>query len=100
MPRMNFASSDIRSGDHGGSHVSSTSTASTPSISLVTRWMSSWIIGPTGQPLDVVEQAEVDDVHPELGILDLAQRLDHLVLRRHRASSVAGASSRAGGLPP
>ena len=29
-PRMNFASSDIRSGVHGGSHVSSISTSSTP----------------------------------------------------------------------
>ena len=29
-PRMNFASSDIRSGVHGGSKVNSTSTASTP----------------------------------------------------------------------
>ena len=29
-PRMNFASSDISSGVHGGSHVSSTSTSSTP----------------------------------------------------------------------
>ena len=43
MPRMNFASSDIRSGDHGGSHVSSTSTASTPSISLVMCTRCNWV---------------------------------------------------------
>jgi DNA-binding transcriptional ArsR family regulator len=30
-PRMNFASSDMRSGVHGGSNVSSSSTSSTPS---------------------------------------------------------------------
>ena len=36
-PRMNFASSDIFSGVQGGSHVSSTSTASTPG----TRWTAS-----------------------------------------------------------
>ena len=95
MPRMNLASSDIRSGVHGGSHVSSISTSSTPGTSPATRLMSSWIIGPAGQPievrlcdhldvrpldLDVVEQAELDDVHPELGILDLAQRLERLPL--------------------
>ena len=33
--------------------------------------------------LDVVEQAELDDVHPELGILDEAEGLD----RRLRARS-------------
>ena len=33
--------------------------------------------------LDVVEQAEVDDVHPELGVLDGPQSLDDVVLRRH-----------------
>ena len=65
--------------------------------------MSSWIIGPAGQPidvsavdhldlraldLDVVEQPELDDVHPELGILDLVQRLDDVVLASCHASSV------------
>ena len=58
--------------------------------------MSSSIIGPAGQPidvslwvtltfaldLDVVQQAELDDVHPELGILHLAERLDDVVLGR------------------
>ena len=39
--------------------------------------------------LDVVEQPEVDDVHPELGILDGAERLDHFVLRRHLPSLAA-----------
>ena len=36
---MNFASSDMRSGVHGGSHVSSTSTSSTPGIWRTTRPM-------------------------------------------------------------
>ena len=54
--------------------------------------MSSWIIGPAGQPidvrlcvtftrgpdLDVIEQPQLDDVHAELGILDLAQRFEHV----------------------
>ena len=39
--------------------------------------------------LDVVEQAEVDDVHPELGIFDLAQRFDHVLFRELHAASVA-----------
>src|SRR5436305_4636174 len=34
--------------------------------------------------LDVVHEAEIDDVHPELGILDLAQHLEHFFLRRHK----------------
>src|SRR6266498_623044 len=37
--------------------------------------------------LDVVEEAEIYDVHPELGILDLAKRLDYIVLRGHRVES-------------
>ena len=41
--------------------------------------------------LHVVEQPEVDDVHPELGILDLAEGLDDLVARRHGGQSSAGA---------
>ena len=67
--------------------------------------MSSWIIGPAGQPIevrlcvtltfgpcdvDVVEQPEVDDVHPELGILDPPHGLDHVVLRNlHLGGSLA-----------
>ena len=61
--------------------------------------MSSWIIGPAGTPhrrqavrdldavvvhLDVVEQPELDDVHAELRVLDLAERLVDLFTRRHR----------------
>ena len=49
--------------------------------------------------LDVVEQPEVDDVHPELGILDRAERLDHFVLRRHLPSLAARASNPGAGLP-
>ena len=52
-PRMNFASSDILSGVHGGSNVSSVSTASTSGISCTTRSMSCSISGPAGQPIDV-----------------------------------------------
>src|SRR5262249_37042364 len=33
--------------------------------------------------LGVVEEPELDDVHPELRVLDLAERLDHFLLRRH-----------------
>src|SRR5262245_17719145 len=40
--------------------------------------------------LDVVEQAELDDVHPELGILDVAQRLRDVVFRNHGPSLAAG----------
>src|SRR5438445_12488140 len=42
--------------------------------------------------LDVVEQSEVDDVHPELGILDLAHRLDAFVAVRHCDRSLAVAA--------
>src|SRR6266508_2820979 len=48
---MNLASSDIFSGVQGGSNVSSISTFSTPGSSDATRWMSSWIIAPAGQPI-------------------------------------------------
>ena len=44
--------------------------------------------------LDVVEQPELDDVHPELGILDGVQRLDDLVLRRHGSSIGTAPSAR------
>ena len=50
---MNFASSDIFSGDQGGSQVSSTSTSSTSGIERAIWSMFSWIIGPTGQPIEV-----------------------------------------------
>ena len=36
--------------------------------------------------VDLVDEAEVDDVHPELGILDLAENLHHFVARSHAAS--------------
>ncbi len=52
---MNFASSDMRSGVHGGSNVSSTSTCSTPGSAATASWIDSWIIGPAGQPIDVSE---------------------------------------------
>src|SRR3954454_18430552 len=50
---MNFASSDIRSGDQDGSQVSSTFTSSTPGIARTTSSRFCWIIGPTGQPIEV-----------------------------------------------
>ncbi len=37
--------------------------------------------------LRVVEETELDDVHPELGILDASQRLDDLFLAWHDVSS-------------
>ena len=36
--------------------------------------------------LDVVHEPELDDVHPELGILDPVQRLDDVFARYHPAS--------------
>src|SRR5262249_46380068 len=36
--------------------------------------------------LDFVEEAEVDDIHAELGILDRAEYLEHFLLRSHAAS--------------
>ena len=98
---MNLASSDIRSGVHGGSNVSSTSTFSTPGSAATASWMPSWIIGPAGQPIEVsewmiftfgpsicgfVEEADLDDVHAELRILHPVQRLDDVVLGDHGAS--------------
>ena len=99
---MNFASSDIRSGVHGGSKVSSTSTSSTPFdgcgrvVDPVLDHLARRAahrgeavdhlhLGPVD--LDVVEEAELDDVHPELGILDGVQRLDDRFLRWHGVES-------------
>ena len=101
---MNFASSDIFSGVHGGSHVSSISTSSTPGTSgrdavdvfldhragrAAHRREAVDDLHLRAVDLDVVQQAEVDDVHPELGILDLAQRFDHVVFRESHAASLA-----------
>src|SRR5439155_8247414 len=44
--------------------------------------------------LDLVEQPEIDDVHAELRVLDLAQRLEHVFLRGHAASLAARMRSR------
>src|SRR6185437_4050098 len=52
-PRMNFASSDILSGVHGGSKVSSISTSSTPSTWRIAESMSDAMSGPAGQPIEV-----------------------------------------------
>ena len=100
-PRMNLASSDIRSGVHGGSNVSSASTSVTPGTLRAASTIPSAIIAPGGAPhrgqavedlhlrvvdLDVVHEPELDDVHPELGILDSVQRLDDVFARDHAAS--------------
>ena len=37
----------------------------------------------------IVQPSEVHDVHPELGILDLAERLDDVVFRESHAASLA-----------
>ena len=96
---MNLASSDIFSGDQGGLQVSSASTSSTPGtcgrelLDLLVDHRADRAahrrerVGDVhlrALDLDVVHEAELDDVHPELGILDLAERLDDLFLRRHR----------------
>src|SRR3954447_848776 len=52
-PRMNFASSDIRSGVHGGSNVSSSSTSWMPSTWRIALSMSCAISGAAGQPIEV-----------------------------------------------
>src|SRR5262245_12901434 len=52
-PRMNFASSDIRSGVQGGSKVRSSSTASMPSTCRAALSMSCAMSGPAGQPIEV-----------------------------------------------
>ena len=98
---MNFASSDMRSGVHGGSNVSSASTSATPGTPRAASTIPSAIIAPAGHPievrlystftlrpvdLDVVHEPELDDVHPELGILDTMQRLDDVFARYHAAS--------------
>src|SRR5262245_23030203 len=41
--------------------------------------------------LDVVHETEIDDVHPELRVLDLAKRLDDFFLRGHATSVLADA---------
>lgn len=55
MPRMNFASSLIRSGVHGGLQTSSGSTVSTPGSARTVSTMPWVISGPAGQAGDVSE---------------------------------------------
>ncbi len=98
---MNFASSDILSGVHGGSNVSSSSTSWMPSTwrhgavdvlrderprRTAHRGQAVRDLGRRILHLDFVHEAEVDDVHAELGILDRAENLEHLLTRRHAAS--------------
>ena len=96
-----MASSDIFSGDQGGSHVSSTSTSSTSgiaraiSVDVLLDHRADWTahrrqgvdhLHLRALDLDVVEEAQLDDVHPELGILDRTERVEYLFFCRHGAS--------------
>ena len=95
---MNFASSDIRSGLHGGSHVSSVSTvldalqARDDLADLLLDHRADRAahrreaVGDVRlRPVDlgVVEEAELDDVHSELRVLDDPQRFEDLLACRH-----------------
>ena len=107
---MNFASSDMRSGVQGGSNVSSASTSVDPGHAArgVDDAVGDHRAGRASHrgeavehlhllavDLDVVHEAELDDVHAELGILDIVQRLDDVVTRDHWRQSRAGALPRA-----
>ncbi len=98
---MNFASSDMRSGVHGGSNVSSASTSLTPGNRPggVHDPLGDHRAGRTSHgrqavgdlhlrvvDLDVVHEAQLDDVHPELGILDAVERFDDVFACDHAAS--------------
>src|ERR687887_1849095 len=48
---------------------------------------------------DVVEQAELDDVHSKLGVLDGAERLDYVIACRHQAVQGIEAGRRRGARP-
>ena len=89
-PRANFASSLIRSGVHGGVKIISTSTVSTPSSSPTNSSICSVTCGPIGHAgrgqrerhvdvaavdLDAVDQAELDEVEPELGVDHVGERV-------------------------
>ena len=103
---MNLASSDMRSGVQGGSKVSSTSTSSTPVDAAHGVRDALLDHRPGGAAhrrqrvdhlhllavdLGVVEETELDDVHPELGILDRVQRLHDVCQSNHGPSlAVAG----------
>ena len=76
---MNFASSDIRSGVHDalGDHRASRAAHRREAV----RDLDLRIVD-----LDVVHQAELDDVHPELGILHPVECLDDVLSRDHGKS--------------
>jgi hypothetical protein len=44
--------------------------------------------------LDLVNEPEVDDVHPELGILDLAERLEYVVAAGHSRQRIERSPSK------
>ena len=98
---MNFASSDIRSGVHGGSKVSSASTSDTPGTPRAASTIPSGDHRARRAPhrreavehlhlrtvdLDVVHEPEFDDVHPELGILYAVQGFDDILAHDHAES--------------
>ena len=95
-PSTNLASSDISSGDHGRRQASSVRPRRRPPCSRTTSLDVLLDLGSgraahrgerigdrdrVGLHLHVVHQPQVDDVHPELGILDRAQRLEHVFVR-------------------
>ena len=98
---MNFASSDMSSGVQGGSNVSSACDVldarnlAHDAVDLLrdhrpdrARHRGERVGDLHVRPVDhgVVEEPELDDVHPELRILDLPQRIDDFLLCRHARS--------------
>ena len=98
-PSANFASSLIRSGVQGGVNTIVEPTDSTPSSSETNSSICSETSGPIGQPgrgqgerdvhlagvdLDVVDQPQLDEIEPQLGVDHVGERLLHLVDGGHR----------------
>ena len=99
---MNLASSDIFSGVHGGSNVSSLSTRldagdlADDAVDVLLDHLArraahrrERVQDLDVRPVDLgfVEETELDDVHPELWILNATQRFDDLFLTWHDVSS-------------
>ena len=89
-PSANFASSLILSGVHGGVKTMDDLTSSTSSSSATNSSICSETCGPIGQPgdgererdvdvaavdLDPVDEAELDEVEPQLGVDHVAERV-------------------------
>ncbi len=99
---MNFASSDMRSGVHGGSNdeleldVLDALHFTRGAVDVACderaggaahRREAVGDLHLRAVHLDVVQEPEVDDVHPELGVLHLAQDLENFVLAWHGGQS-------------